>query len=212
MNWQHFVDQTSLVLQDMNELLDWLPIAAAAFGVPQYLPQIVKLRRTQDTAGVSWSWAALTSLNNAAWFVYFALSEYWTALIPSSAASLLAGGVALLLAARGVATMRAAIPIAGWAALLVLSYAVAGRAGLGTLLALAFVVQVVPSIWTAYRTTCPTGISRGTWLLILGELSCWATYGLYQSDSRLIALGLTGITASLLMLTRIHSATLQPAQ
>lgn len=186
----------------MEHLLDYLPIAAAAFGIPQYLPQIVKLRVTHDTAGVSWSWAALTSLNNTAWLAYFLLSHYWTASIPSSAAASLAGTVAIMLARRGLVTPRAAVLVGGWATLLVTSYAVAGRAGLGTLLAAASLVQVTPSIWTAYRTTRPTGISRGTWLLLLGELSCWTVFGLYQSDARLISLGVTGVIASLLMLGR----------
>ena len=67
-------------------------------------------------------------------------------------------------------------------------------------------LQVAPSIWTAYRTERPTGLSAGTWLLILGELSCWLTFGLYKSDPRLITLGLTGVTASVLMLARIRRA------
>jgi hypothetical protein len=66
------------------------------------------------------------------------------------------------------------------------------------------VVQVAPSISAAYRTPHPTGVSSGTWLLILGELSCWLTYGLHESDPRLITLGLTGVTASVLMLARIR--------
>jgi uncharacterized protein with PQ loop repeat len=180
-------------------MLDYLPIVAAGFGIPQYLPQILKLRRTRDPAGVSWSWAMLTSLNNGAWFVYFILSGYWSALVPSSAATLLAGVLATMLTAR----RRAVAPIAAWAALLVTAYVVAGRNGLGTLLTAAFVIQVSPSIWTAYRTRHPTGISRGTWTLVLGELTCWATYGLHRSDPRLIVLGFTGITASILMLARI---------
>ena len=90
--------------------------------------------------------------------------------------------------------------------MLVAAYLVLGRTGLGALLTVAFAVQVAPSIWTAYHTERPTGISAGTWLLILGELSCWLTFGLYKSDPRLITLGLTGMTASALMLTRIHRA------
>src|SRR5262245_2925424 len=78
-----------------------------------------------------------------------------------------------------------------------------GRAGLRTLLAAAFVVQVAPSLWTAYRTACPSGISAGTWTLILGELLCFLVYGWHESDPRLIALGATGVTASALMLARI---------
>jgi uncharacterized protein with PQ loop repeat len=187
----------------MLDVLDYTPIAATAFAVPQFLPQILKLRATRDTAGVSWSWAVLTSLNNAAWLGYFALEHYWTALVPSSSATFLAGTLAVLLTFRGRAKLRPSVLIGTWAAMLVLAYLVLGRAGLGALLTAAFAVQVAPSIWTAYRTGRPTGISSGTWLLILGELSCWLTYGLHESDPRLITLGLTGVTASVLMLARI---------
>jgi uncharacterized protein with PQ loop repeat len=188
----------------MGDLLDALPFAAAAFAIPQFLPQLIKLRRTDDTAGVSWPWATLTSVNNAAWFGYFALSAYWTALVPSCSATLLAGALAAMLARRGRARAQPAVLIGVWAALLAAAFAVAGRAGLGTLLTAAFIVQVSPSVWSAYRTARPTGISRGTWLLILGELSCWTSFGLHKSDPRLMVLGVTGVTASLLMLARIR--------
>jgi len=188
----------------MIDALGYTPIAAAAFAVPQFLPQIRKLRATRDTAGVSWSWATLTSLNNAAWIAYFALEHYWTALIPASSATSLAGTLTILLSLRGQAKLRPSILIGTWAAMLVTAYLILGRTGLGALLTAAFVVQVTPSIWTAYRTPRPTGLSAATWLLILGELSCWLTFGLHESDTRLITLGLTGVTASALMLARIH--------
>ena len=170
------------------------------------MPQIVKLRRTDDTAGVSWSWAALTAVNNTAWVAYFALSGYGTALVPSSSAAVLAGVLAAMLALRRQAKPRPAVLISGWAALLIAGFAVAGRTGLGTLLTAAFVLQVTPSIWTAYRAAHPTGVSRGTWLLILGELSCWTVFGVHKSDPRLIILGSTGVTASILMLSRLRQA------
>jgi hypothetical protein len=62
----------------------------------------------------------------------------------------------------------------------------------------------MPSLWTAYRTPRPTGISSGTWLLILGELTCWLTFGLHTADPRLITLGISGIIISVLMLARIQ--------
>jgi uncharacterized protein with PQ loop repeat len=188
----------------MGELLDALPIAAAAFAIPQFLPQLLKLRASDDTAGVSWPWATLTSVNNAAWLAYFAASAYWAALVPASSATLLAGALATMLARRGRATARPAVLIGVWVALLAVAFAVAGRSGLGTLLTAAFVVQVTPSVWTAYRTARPSGISPGTWLLILGELSCWTIFGVHKSDPRLMILGVTGVVASLLMLARIH--------
>src|SRR5215218_9605093 len=180
----------------MGDLLDALPIAAAAFAIPQFLPQLLKLRATDDTAGVSWSWATLTSVNNAAWFVYFAASAYW--------ATLLGGTLAIMLGRRGQAKARPAVLIGGWVALLVAGSTVAGRTGLGALLTAAFILQVTPSLWTAYRTAHLTGLSRGTWLLVLGELSCWTIFGLHQSDPRLLTLGVTGVTASTLMLARIR--------
>jgi hypothetical protein len=53
----------------------------------------------------------------------------------------------------------------------------------------------------------PTGVSSGTWILILGELSCWLLFGWHESDPRLITLGVTGVTASALMLARIYRTT-----
>jgi uncharacterized protein with PQ loop repeat len=188
----------------MGEFIDLAPILAAAFAIPQFLPQILKLRATNDVAGVSWSWATMTSVNNASWFAYFALSGYWAALVPASSASLLAGALAAMLARRGQAKTGPAALIGAWVALLVMAFTIAGRTGLGTLLTAAFILQVTPSIWSAYRTAHPTGVSRGTWVLILSELSCWAIFGVYKADPRLITLGFTGVTASLLMLTRIR--------
>ena len=183
-------------------MLDFLPIAAACFGIPQYLPQILKLRRTGDTAGVSWSWATLTSINNAAWFGYFMASGYWTASLPSTAASVLAGTVSVLLVRRGAMNRCAIGWICAWAGLLTVAAVLGGRIGLGTLLAAASIVQVTPSLWTAYRTAHPTGISTGTWALVFGELSCWLGFGLWKTDGRLITLGATGVLAALLMLAR----------
>jgi uncharacterized protein with PQ loop repeat len=191
----------------MIDLLDYVPIAAAGFAVPQFLPQIRKLRATGDSAGVSPSWAALTSVNNAAWIAYFTMARYWTALVPSSSATLLAGTLAVMLLRRRRPGPRSAALIAAWAITLAAAGATAGRDGLGALLAAAFLLQVTPSLWTAYRTPRPTGISSGTWLLILGELTCWMIFGLHAADPRLITLGASGIIVSTLMLARIYRAT-----
>ena len=191
----------------MIDLPGYAPIAAAGFAVPQFLPQIRKLRATGDTAGISPSWAALTSVNNAAWIAYFTMARYWTALVPSPSATLLAGTLAVMLLRCRPPGARPSALIGAWAITLVASGVAAGRAGLGALLTVAFLLQVTPSVWTAYRTVRPTGISSGTWLLILGELTCWMIFGLHTADPRLITLGASGIIVSVLMLARIHRTT-----
>lgn len=169
------------------------------------------MRSTGDTAGVSFAWSLLTSVNNGAWLSYFALSRYWTALVPSISATVLAATLAATLTRHGLARPRAALATVVWAALLVGAYVGGGRGGLGALLTIAFALQVTPSLVTAYRTARPSGISRGTWLLILGELSCWTTFGVHQADPRLIVLGVTGVTASTLMLARVQRTRGEPA-
>ncbi len=180
-----------------------LPLIAALFAVPQFLPQLARLRRTADAAGVSCSWAALTSVNNGAWTAYFALSRLWTALAPSISATLLAGILAVWLARQGELQQRAALGITGWAALLAVAGGMSGRAALGTALTASFILQVAPSVWKAYCSERVSGISAGTWLLILGELLCWGIYGTFEMDPRLMVLGWTGVAASLIILTRV---------
>jgi hypothetical protein len=181
-----------------------LPVLAAGFAVPQFVPQILKLRRTNDTAGLSTSWALLTGINNGAWFGYFAASRYWFALLPASSAALLGGGLGIMLSRRHSITFRSKAVIGVW--IIVLAAAASlDRRLLGATLTGAFLVQVIPAVTTAYRTRHPTGIARGTWLLVLGELSCWVVFGAAQHDGPLIVLGTTGVISALLMLNRTRT-------
>jgi uncharacterized protein with PQ loop repeat len=188
----------------MHPVFESLPLVAAFLAVPQFLPQLSRIRRAGTTAGVSWSWAALTSVNNAAWLGYFALSGFWTALVPAVSATVLSGQLAVVLARRGSGVPKPSSALASaWAAVLLAAAAAFGRAGLGTALAIAFLLQVTPSVWTVYRSDDTTGVSRGTWLLIFGELLCWGVFGIHEADPRLIVLGATGVVASLLVLARV---------
>jgi uncharacterized protein with PQ loop repeat len=190
--------------EPMQTVFALLPLAAAFLAVPQFLPQLARVRRAGTTAGVSWSWAALTSVNNAAWLGYFALSGFWTALVPAISATVLSGLLAVVLARRGGGVPRRPLLLASaWTLVLLTAGAGFGRTGLGSALAVAFLIQVTPSVWTVYRSRDTAGVSRGTWLLIFGELLCWGVFGIHEADPRLIVLGATGVVASLLVLARV---------
>lgn len=186
----------------VGRVLAAAPLGAAVFALPQFAPQILRVRRSGRTAGVSWSWAALTSVNNSAWGGYFVLAGFWTAFVASCVVTLMSGTLAVMLARRIPVTARAQLLVAFWAVLLAAFGCVLGRSGLGGALTAAFVVQVAPSLWSAYTTPDPIGVSGGTWLLILGELACFGLYGLHVGDPRLIALGTVGVSASVAMLAR----------
>ena len=196
----------------MHTLFTSLPLVAAVLAVPQFWPQLARVRRAGTMAGVSWSWAALTSVNNAAWLGYFALSGFWTALVPAISATVLSGLLAAELARRGSGMPKRAMVLTSVWAVVLLTVGVAfGRAGLGSVLAVAFLLQVTPSVWTVYRSRDTAGVSRGTWLLIFGELLCWGVFGVHEADPRLIVLGATGVIASLLVLARVSWPRADPA-
>lgn len=196
----------------MHTLFTSLPLVAAVLAVPQFWPQLARVRRAGTMAGVSWSWAALTSVNNAAWLGYFALSGFWTALVPAISATVLSGLLAAELARRGSGMPKRAMVLTSVWAVVLLTVGVAfGRAGLGSVLAVAFLLQVTPSVWTVYRSRDTAGVSRGTWLLIFGELLCWGVFGIHEADPRLIVLGATGVIASLLVLARVSWPRADPA-
>jgi hypothetical protein len=65
----------------LNQILELTPVAAGIFAIPQFIPQLRVVGSGSAIDGVSGAWAALTSINNAAWTLYFALSHYWTATI-----------------------------------------------------------------------------------------------------------------------------------
>jgi len=124
--------------------------------------------------------AALTSVSNGGWIAYFAL-PILDRVGAGHIRDRLAGALAVLLARRGGVPPgrrahrglgRPPRPFLGGPA----------AAGLGTALTASFVLQVAPSVWTAYRTTGRPGSRRGTWSLILAELFCWGAYGLHKSD------------------------------
>jgi hypothetical protein len=143
-------------------------------------------------------------VNNAAWLGYFALSGFWTALVPAISATVLSGLLAAELARRGSGMPKRPMVLTSvWAVVLLTAGVAFGRAGLGSALAVAFLLQVTPSVWTVYRSTDTAGVSRGTWLLIFGELLCWGVFGIHEADPRLIVLGATGVVASLLVLARV---------
>ena len=178
-----------------------LPVLAAGFAVPQFVPQVVKLRRTGDTAGLSTPWALLTGINNAAWFGYFAASALLAGPDPPTSAALLGGCLGIMLNRRHKLARHTWVMIGTWAIVLSVAASIDRRL-LGAILTGAFLIQMIPAVTTAYRTCQPTGIARGTWLLALAELSCWAMFGTAKRDGPLIVLGATGVISALLMLNR----------
>ena len=137
------------------------------------------------------------------WVAYTLQGSLWSA-IPEAA---LMAATNLLLAR---ALMRAGTSFARpvtlatiWGMTLIVATLLGGWAFLGALLPVAYGVQVVPSIWSAYRTWAPSGVSVVTWVTILVECLLWGTYGVARQDAALTTLGVIGSGAALAIVVRV---------
>jgi uncharacterized protein with PQ loop repeat len=190
-------------------ILDVMPLVATVAAVPQLLPQLLRLIRSRRPDGVSPTWASLTAASNLGWLAYFTSTGLWTAMVPSATCGLLAGAIVVALAGAGARVRWGATVGAAWLAVLAGAFLLAGPSGLGAVLTVAFLLQVTPSLRSAWRTASPVGVSRVTWGLICIEVVCWGTVGVFDARPPLIVLGATGsvATAAMLWLTRSNRGT-----
>lgn len=176
-------------------------IAATLCAIPQLFPQFHRIRTTGRAQGVSMSWAALTATSNLAWLGYFVASDLWSGTIPVGSSALLATAICWALTQIGQSPVRPALIAAGWAIVLGGSAALGGTTALGAVLAVAFAIQMIPSLWVAVKSPSREGISRSTWFLVAGEVSCWGVVGLLENRIPLLVLGVIGTTSAAIMLT-----------
>ena len=180
-------------------------VLATASTIVFLIPQIRKLITTGDSAGVSTTWAALGLVSNIGWFVYMFSQARWIALAAPSFTTIFYAVTLWALARTGRSLNRGLAIGLGWAGALSLIAVQGGWTALGVVLGLTYAVMVAPSIWAAYRTPDPSGVSPATWSIGAIEGMLWGTYGLFHLDPGIITFGVVQILASLLILTRYYA-------
>ena len=167
------------------------------------IPQIRKLIRTSDPTGVSGTWPAIGLVSNAGWTAYLLSQQLWAA-VPSTSVMVFFYLIVLRTLARtglhlGAVVVRGVLSTA----VLVATYALGSWSVLGLVLGWAYVPQLAPAIWAAYRTPDPTGIASGTWALIGIEAALWMVYGGLLGDTAVVIFGAVGVVAAVLILGRV---------
>lgn len=191
----------------MRETLANIAVIAATVATLTFLvPQIVKLVRTGDSAGVSTTWPAIGFLSNLGWAVYFIHEALWAS-VAAPVGAFAGYGVTLWVLARIGRPLGASYARGGvFTAVLVAITAAFGWTALGVALGLSFGVMMAPTLWTAYRTPDPSGISPGTWWLGVVEALLWGFYGWHYADAGIITFSITALAGAIAMLAR-YSAT-----
>lgn len=181
-----------------------LACVASAVFLARLLPQPLRTLRTGRVAGVSGLAAMNALIADAAWLVY-GLSAGVLAVWLVSVPAVLVSGWTVLLLRRAVGWRDAA------AACLWLGAVVACAAGgaLTAALALTVVVCCGPSVWSAYSSRHPVGLSRWTWWLAIADATAWGCYGLAIGDRALQLYGAFLLGAALAVLLRLRWAARQ---
>jgi uncharacterized protein with PQ loop repeat len=186
-------------------IADTAAVVATLLAIVTLIPQVTKLWRTRNAEGVSATWATLGTVSNGAWTAYLLSQALWLA-VPSTAVMAVFYLITVLLIGRAGRPTRTAVVLGTAGALLmVVAGLVGGWSGLGLVLGVSFGVQAMPSVWTAFRTWAPRGISSGTWQLILIEGLLWLVYGAGHGDRAIVVFGILSSIASALMLGRYYT-------
>ena len=176
--------------------------AATVLSMSCTWPQVARIRRTGDVAGVSIAAAALTVSSELGWTLYLGGERLWSA-VPEGLFNIAANAVLVLVVVRAGGSSRWALLGAScWLVALFGTRWMGGPQSMAALLAVGYAVQLTPAVVTAWRTWSPSGIATATWSLRLVESSLWGVYGLARGDSPLVAFGILGVAESSAILVR----------
>lgn len=190
-------------------MADSIDIAAAIAAVATMLtvvcgwPQLRRLRRTRDVRGISFTTTTLSISSELGWLMYLTGEGLWSAL-PESILTIVVDVVLTIAFLRAQARwVGAAGTATAWAAVLVGAMVLGGAPAIAVALSVTYAVQLVPSVWAAWRVWCPSGVAPGSWAVRLIQSVLWGLYGFLQHDPPLLVLGAIGSAASLAVLGRV---------
>jgi uncharacterized protein with PQ loop repeat len=185
--------------------------AATLLSISCTWPQVARIGRTGDIAGVSVTAAALTVSSEIGWTVYLAGESLWSA-VPEGVFNIGANALLVVAVRRAGGTARIAVLVAvAWVITLLTARWLGGPGAIAALLGLAYVIQLTPAVVTAWRTWSPSGIATSTWAMRLVESVLWGVYGFLRGDPPLIVFGILGVTESTAILVRKVTTRHRPA-
>ena len=178
-------------------------VAASAVTFVQIVPQVLRLLRIRRIEGTSPAWAAIGTAINVGWIAYVVAEQLWYT-IPAVLAGAASYGLVLFLLYRNGADVRIGIllGLAVGAASVAIQLG-AGWTVLGTVLGLSNGLYLGPSVFAAWRSHAPVGVSPLTWMLVASEGILWGFYGVLVAKGPIIVYGSTAAALAALVLLRL---------
>lgn len=186
----------------MNVVLSALLLAfLTVSSVVMAVPQLLRLLRTGDPAGLSGSALLFGTANYTAWSVYLAGAQAWGLLVANLVASLVWYAV-VLLALRGLRPRRTWWAPAWWAAALA-AVALAAPALLGAMLGFGSLLTYTPQAVGVWRAISLAGVSPTTWTLTAAEGLAWLAQSVRDGLAGGVLSGLIAVVAAVSVLLAI---------
>jgi len=164
-------------------------------GLVRAMPQLVRLLRAREALGVSVDTAATTAICSFSWALYGVLTDQFYFSLASGLTGLIFTLIALF-ALRFGRTIKELKVAPMWFAVLLLARAVAGKNGLGAVLAVSVLVANLPQLWLAYKESDLTDLSLETWSISTVEGLTWLAYALLRQDLAVVVSTIFQVTTS----------------
>lgn len=182
----------------------WLPalgVLATMVGLTRAMPQLVRLLRARDAAGISVDGCATSAIVSSFWATYGVLTGQPAVVLASGtpAAIFVLITIAALRYGRRVNEFRAA-PV--FLALFTAVVVTGGAVGLGLVLTVGALVANTPHVIVAFRENDLSGVSPSTWKLTATDGAIWITYALITGDIPILVNNIFQFTTSALIVAR----------
>ena len=180
-------------------LVDGVTLLAAALTLVAGVPQMLTSLRS-STAGVSaGTWATLTGVG-ALWTAWAVPSGVWPMVVSEGCFTVCSAVIAV----RCAGPWRAAFMAGAASAALYGTWALGGATALGGAAVAGSIACRVPQLVKAWRSPDVSGVSPGSWALLLAASAAWAVAGIAKADVVLFLGGALSAASSVLVIALVR--------
>lgn len=162
----------------LTTFLSSLGLAAAVLGILTGIPQALRLWRTPDARGLSYSSSILGVLSSASWLTY-GLLRLDAAQLVANVPGLACAVLTVVLCARrlGLPLRHAAVAALAWAPVLLGAHLLGGADAVGVAATVVSLVKMLPQVRTVLRREPLHGLAPATFFLTQVSATLWTVYG-----------------------------------
>ena len=186
-----------------STLIPSLGLVAAAIGILTGVPQVVRLLRTPDASGLSYSSAILGVLSSGSWLTYgFLLLD--PAQLVANVPGLTCAVVTVVLAARrlGRALTPALVAVGAWVPVVAGAFLLGGPDLVGVAATAVSLVKMLPQVRTVLRREPLHGLAPASFVLTQGSATLWAVYGLATQQPSVVVCSVVSAVLAGVVLSR----------